>query len=102
METERDRRVFKGIVVELAGSTFCRQQFNWNLGSIAKIQEDMGMIDCFLADLTNLLTSIEYCAEVSPAKRRSMRRRARLKIALAGFMGSGKCTGAPSLIHRFS
>lgn len=101
MGCERDRRVFKGVIAQLTSPTFCKQQFNWQHDSIARIQEDLSLVDSYLSDLNNLLSSFEYCTETSAAKRRAMRRKARVSRALAGFLGA-KHGGRPSKLRQYS
>jgi hypothetical protein len=101
METERDRRVFKGLVVAVTNKTFVRQAFGWERGSIAKISEDLGVVDCFVADFHGMLRSIEYHGTTSSAQRKRMRHESLLQLAVNGFLGSKKRGGRPSKIRQF-
>ena len=101
METERDRRVFKGIVAQITSDSFVRSAFNWRKGSIAAIKADLGMVDFYIADLNRLLTSVDYCATVSVSKRKAMRVKVRLALAQSGFL-ERKRGGRPSLLHAYS
>ena len=101
LETERDRRAFKGLVVAVTNPTFARSTFNWKHASIGKISEDLELVDVYLADVQQLISSVEYCNTVSPAVRKRMRREAMVRLSLAGFLGK-KRGGRPSKIEQYS
>ena len=101
MDTERDRRVFKGIVAQITSDTFVRSAFNWRKGSIAAIRADLEMVDFYIADLNRLLTSVDYCAIVSASKRKAVRMKVRLALAQSGYL-ERKRGGRPSLLHAYS
>jgi hypothetical protein len=101
MGSERDRRIFKGVIAAITNPTFVRSAFNWQAGSIASIGEDLGLIDCYLSDLHQMLQSVSYCSTPSPAIRKRMRRQALLRSSLNGFL-TQKRGGRPSLIDRYS
>ena len=95
LESERDRRVFKGLISQLTSSSFVCETFGWKASSIAKIQEDLSLVDCHLASVNSMLTSIRYLSTPSLAVRKRMRRDQMAKLALSGFLGR-KRGGAPS------
>jgi hypothetical protein len=101
METERDRRVFKGVIAAVTNPTFVRSAFNWHSGSIANISEELGLVDYYLADLHKMMQSVDYCNATSTAVRKRMRREALLRLNLNGFLGERR-GGRPSLIEQYS
>lgn len=101
MDSERDRRVFKGVITAVTSPTFVQSAFGWQSGSIATISEDLGLVGCYLSDLHLLLQSVEYCCTSSLAVRKRMRREALLRLSLNGFLGK-KRGGRPSLIQKYS
>ena len=102
MDTEKDRRVFKGLVAAVTNPTFVRQNFNWSRSSIAQISEDLDVVGCFVADYHEMMHSIEYCNTASVQKRRQMRKQANLQLKLNDFLSSHGHGGRPSLILEYS
>ena len=101
MDTERDRRVVKGIIAQMTSETFVRSAFNWKRDSISKIKSDLGIVEFYVAELSNLLNSVEYCMTESPAVRKRMRRAARVALAQSGFLEQ-KRGGRTSKLSEYS
>lgn len=101
IDTERDRRVFKGLVAQITNHTFVRSEFGWRKESIASIEEELGLVEFHTADMHNLLLSMEYVGTKSVAKRKRMRRDARAKWALLGYLNQ-KRGGRPSKLEKYS
>ena len=101
LETERDRRVFKGLVTQITNPTFVKAAFNWQHGSMSKITEDLDAIDCYVSDIYQLLQSVDYCNTTSSAVRKRLRKSAFVRLATNNFLGSRKRGGRPSKIRQF-
>lgn len=101
MESERDRRVFKGLVTQITNPTFVRSAFNWQQGSISKITEDLDAIDFYISDVHQMLQSVDYCSATSPAVRKRLRKKAFMRLSTNNFLSSRKRGGRPSKIRQF-
>jgi hypothetical protein len=64
MDTERDRRIFKGVVAQLTSDSFVRSAFNWHKSSIADIKGELDLVEFYMSDLNKLFNSVQYhCTE---------------------------------------
>lgn len=97
LSTEQDRRVFKGLLAQLAGVDFVIKQYKWKRESVAAITEELAGIDFYMADLDRLLESVSYQSEPSAYRRRKQRTAARAEIRVSRFMlRKGNRGGGPS------
>jgi len=102
LDSEKDRRIMKALIVKLTSQSFVRAAFNWKASSMAQISEEMDLVDVYLGGLHQLLASVDYACTHSDYERRKMRLMAMQSAATSRWMLRKSLGGRPSLIERYS
>ncbi|GAQ93096.1 hypothetical protein KFL_012960010 [Klebsormidium nitens] len=99
LDTEKDRRVFKGVVAQLTSPEFVQKEFGWRTGSVAAIVAELEGMATYLGSLDVLFRA----ATSSETPRRKKKAAARAELKATRFLlRKGAAGGRPSLLTKYS